>query len=491
MSIKWLLHKIQVGLRTEVILNIGILVVASLLLIGFTILKVSENEILEQKIAGGEIILSSLRRSITDIQGEKWYQDPNLSRILITFTQLSEVEEIWIVDRNMRSLISRGIGVGYEDGLRDAIAQGKKKVKVERRGTLWWSFYKRLVLSSPLMKGGEIIGGLQVSFSLSDVTDRLVVFRKLVLILILVDSLVLVAFGSFLLARVVVNPLKRLVDVVHKIRGGELDQRAQVEYENEIGQLAKAFNQMVESLAEKHRDLETTIKKLKETQEELVLSEKLASVGRLAAGVAHEIGNPLASVLGHTEILSKKLKDNGVLLDLVQRTRRETERINRIIKDLLLFSRPPTSQIENVDMNRVIQDSLDLVIIQKKFRNIALDLSLDKNLSPVRGNRDQLHQVLINILINAADAMPKGGCLSIKTEEMKEWVTISIKDTGEGIPAEDLDKIFDPFYTTKSPEKGTGLGLSISLMIIEDLGGKMKVESEKGRGAEFTIFLKK
>jgi len=178
-------------------------------------------------------------------------------------------------------------------------------------------------------------------------------------------------------------------------------------------------------------------------------------------------------------------------LDLVQRTRKETERINRIIKDLLQFSRPPTSQIENVDMNRVIQASLDLVTIQKRFKDIALDLSLGKKVSPVRGSSDQLQQVLVNILINAADAMPQGGFLSIKTGETKEWVTIAIKDSGEGIPTEDLDKIFDPFYTTKSPEKGTGLGLSISLMIIEDLGGKMKVESEKGKGTEFTIFLKK
>ncbi len=491
MNTKWLFRKVRVGLRMEIVLNIAILVVASLLLIGFTILKVSENQILEQKISEGHILLSSLLRGIATLQGDKWYQDPTLSRILIGFTQLREVEGIWIVGKDLRPLIIRGKGGRYVADLRKAMAQGRGEVRLESRGTLWWSFYRRLILTAPLTRKGEVIGGVQVSFSLADVTDRLVVFRRLVLILIIVDSLVLVTFGSFLLARAVVNPLKRLVEVAQRIRGGELDQRAQIEYENEIGELAKAFNQMVERLAEKQRDLETTIKKLKEAQQELLLSEKLASVGRLAAGVAHEIGNPLTSVLGHTEILRKKLKNDKSLLDLVERTRKETERINRIIKDLLQFSRPPTSQIEDIDVNKVIQDSLALVTVQKGFKKIDVDLSLGDGLPPIRGNSDQLQQVLVNMLMNSADAMPQGGSIFIRTKQEDDWVTISIRDTGEGIPAENLEKIFDPFYTTKSPEKGTGLGLSISLKIIEDFGGKIKVNSEQGKGAEFTIYLKK
>lgn len=487
----WLLRKIRMGLRTEIVLNIALLVVAFLLLIGFTVLNVTEKEILEQKKAGGLMILSSLLGGIATVEGDNWYQNPNMSRILTGFTQLKEAEGIWIVGRDLRPLITRGKGEKYGKDLRRAMSQGTEEVRVERSGTLWWSFYRRLILTAPIRRGGEVIGGVQVSFSLVDVTDRLVAFRRLVLILILADSLVLVTFGIFLLARVVVNPLKRLVEVAQRIREGELDQRAQVEYENEIGQLAKTFNQMVEKLAVKQRDLEKTIKKLKETQQELLQSEKLASVGRLASGVAHEIGNPLTSVLGHTEILRKKLKDDKILLDLVERTKSETERIHRIIKDLLQFSRPPTSQIEDVDVHRVIQDSLNLVTVQKGFKGIAIDLSPRDDVPPVRGNSDQLQQVLINILINAADAMPQGGSISIRTAEEDGWVTISIKDTGEGISAQDLDKIFDPFYTTKSPAKGTGLGLSISLKIIEDLGGRIKVESKRGKGAEFTIFLKK
>jgi two-component system NtrC family sensor kinase len=493
---KWLFRKIQMGLTTEIVLNITILMVASLLLIGFTILKISEQEILEQKVAGSRIVLFSLQRGIIAFQGEDWYQDPNLSRMLVGFTQLREVEGMWIVDRDLRSLITRGQGDRYNEDLFTAMHQGTEQIRVERTGSLWWSFYTRLISTAPLVREGKVIGGVQVAFSLADVMDRIIVFRRLFLILILADSLVLIAFGSFLLARVVVNPLKRLVGVARRIRHGELGCRAQIEYKNEIGQLATAFNQMVARLAEKQKDLEKTISKLKNTQTELVNTEKLASVGRMAAGIAHEIGNPLSSILGHTDILYKKLKhkrlkDREILLDLVERMRKETERINRIIKDLLQFSKPPSPHIEDVDVNQVIRNSLQMLSVEKRFQGIKLDLSLAEHLPPARGNSDQLQQVLSNIAINAADAMPDGGSIFVRTSEDKRWVIISIKDTGVGIPAAERDKICDPFYTTKSPDQGTGLGLSISVKIIDEFGGKMRIESEEGKGSEFFIYLKK
>jgi two-component system NtrC family sensor kinase len=493
---KGLFRKIPIGLRTEIVLNIAVLTMASLLLVGFTILRVGEQEILEQKIAGSRIILFSLQRGINAFQGANWHQDPRLLQILVGFTQLGGVEGMWIVDRDLRPLITQGRGERYDEALLKAMTQGDEGLRLERTGILWWSFYDRLILTAPLAGEGKVIGGVQVAFSMADVMDRLVVFRRLFLILIVLDSLVIIAFGSILLSRVVVNPLKRLVKVAQKIGEGDLEQRAQIDYGNEIGTLAMAFNQMVERLAEKQRDLQRAIKQLKDTQEELVSSEKLASVGRMAAGVAHEIGNPLTSVLGHTEILHKrlkrkKLKDGEILLDLVERTRKETERINRIIKDLLQFSKPPSPHREDIDVNLVVQDSLNAVRAQERFQAIALELSLAENLPLAQGNSDQLQQVLFNILINAADAMPQRGSLSIRTEKDKQWVIIAIKDTGVGIAPEDLGKVFDPFYTTKSPDKGTGLGLSISLKIIDELGGRIKVQSAKGKGAEFIVYLKK
>ena len=492
---KALFRKIPLSLRTEIVLNIAVLTVASILLVGFTILMLSEQEILEQKKEGSRIILFSLQRGINAFHGAHWQQDPRFLQILAGFGQLGGVEGIWIVDRNLEALITRGKGQRYDESLLKAVNQGNEGERLEKTGILWWTFYDRLIMTAPLVAEGKIVGGVQVAFSMADVMNRLVVFRRLFLVLIVIDSLVIIGFGSILLSRVVVNPLKRLVKVAQAIGGGDLGQTASVDYENEIGTLAQAFNQMVERLTEKHGDLQRAIEQLRDTQAELVSSEKLASVGRMAAGVAHEIGNPLTSVLGHTEILhkklkGKKLKDGEILLDLVERTRKETERINRIIKDLLRFSKPSSPHKEDIDVNRVVQDSLSVVKVQERFNGISIDLSLADDLPLVQGNSDQLQQVLFNILINAADAMSDGGSLFIKTGIEGKWLIIAIKDTGVGIAPHDLDKIYDPFFTTKSPDKGTGLGLSISLKIVDELGGRVRVHSEVGKGTEFIVYLK-
>jgi two-component system NtrC family sensor kinase len=493
---KLLLRKIPLGLRMEIVLNIAVLTMASLLLVGFTILTLSEQEILQQKIAGSRIVLFALQRGVNAFQSARWQRDPRFLQILSGFSQLRGVEGILIVDKDLRSIVTQGRGQRSDEALLKAMTQGNEVERLEKTGRLWWTFYDRLIITAPLVAEGKIIGAVQVAFSMADVMNRLVIFRRLFFVLIVVDSLVIIGFGSLLLSRVVVNPLKKLVKVAQGIGAGDLGQRAGVDYQNEIGTLATAFNQMVERLTEKQRDLQKAIKQLRDTQEELLSSEKLASVGRMAAGVAHEIGNPLTSVLGHTEILYKrlkgeKLKDGQIILDLVERTRKETERINRIIKDLLQFSRPPSPHREDIDVNRLIQDSLNVVRVQEKFRAIDIDLSLTDDLPLAQGNSDQLQQVLFNILINAADAMPDGGSLSIRTGRDKQWVVIAIKDTGMGIASADLGKIYDPFFTTKSPDKGTGLGLSISLKIIDELGGKIKARSQKGKGAEFVVYLKK
>ena len=305
---KGLFRKIPLSLRTEIVLNIAVLTMASLLLVGFTILKVSEKEILEQKIEGSRIVLVSLQRGINAFQGSNWQRDPRFLQILSGFTQLGGVEGIWIVDRDLKSLITQGRGQRYDEALLKAASQGDEGKRLEKTGVLWWTFYDRLILTAPLVGKGKIIGGVQVAFSMADIMDRLLVFRRLFLVLIIIDSFVIIAFGSVLLSRVVVNPLKRLVKVAQEIGRGNLGQRAPVDYENEIGTLAKAFNQMVERLTEKQSDLQRAIKELRDTQVELVSSEKLASVGRMAAGVAHEIGNPLTSILGHTEILYNRLQ---------------------------------------------------------------------------------------------------------------------------------------------------------------------------------------
>jgi hypothetical protein len=289
-----------------------------------------------------------------------------------------------------------------------------------------------------------------------------------------------------------------------------------------------------ESLESYLESLETANKKLKEAQEELLRSEKLASIGRFAAGVAHEVGNPLGAILGYTGILEKGGVDQEEAKDYLKRIEKEIERINRIVRELLDFARPSRGEMKDVEANKVLENALVLLSYQKNFKDIRTSLDLQPDLPAIKGDETQLSQVFINMILNAIDAMPHGGGLSLQTRTFvvehlfsdsfprvhtrrrKEdpvesdyfhlrkpdplsamltkfsrgdtLVRITIADTGTGIEKEDLKRIFDPFFTTKDPDKGTGLGLSVSLRIVESMGGEIKVESELGKGTKFEIY---
>ncbi len=365
--------------------------------------------------------------------------------------------------------------------------------------------------------------------------------KRVLLVTILLDAIVLIIFGSFLLSRVLVKPIKDLVRLTQNISEGDFSQTIEVTSKNEIGQLIGSFNRMIERLKENQESLEnylesleSTNKKLKQAQEELIRTEKLASIGRFAAGVAHEVGNPLGAILGYTSILQKEGIDLEESKDYLKRVEKEIERINRIVRELLDFARPSKFEIKDVEINKVIESTLSLLSYQKDFKNIATKLDLQSDLPAIKGDESQLSQVLINIILNAVDAMPNGGRLMIETRahiiknmdadrlqrvylrrrksdpmesdyshmrktdplaalfkkfsEGDRLVKIRISDTGVGIKKEELENIFDPFFTTKAPDKGTGLGLSISLRIVDSLGGEIKVESEAGKGSTFEVY---
>jgi len=308
-----------------------------------------------------------------------------------------------------------------------------------------------------------------------------------------------------------------------------------------MGQLIGSFNRMIErlkvdqdSLNKYLESLETANKQLKQAQEELIRTEKLATIGRFAAGVAHEVGNPLGAILGYTGILKKGRMDSEETKDYLKRIEDEIERINKIVRELLDFARPSKSEIREVEINKVIENTLSLLSYQKDFKNIETRLDLQSDLPLIKGDESQLSQVVINIILNAIDAMPDGGKLHIQTgghvvdyfhDDLSQrtypprrksdpvesdysylrkpdslptlltkfskgdrLVKVRISDTGVGIKKQDLENIFDPFFTTKAPDKGTGLGLSISLKIVESLGGEIRVESEEGKGTSFEIY---
>jgi len=245
----------------------------------------------------------------------------------------------------------------------------------------------------------------------------------------------------------------------------------------------RAFNEELE------RKVRERTKELEEAQAQLVQSEKLASIGELAAGVAHEINNPLGVMLGFTQVILKKLPEKDQLRKPLTSIEREGLRCKKIIQGLLDFSRRSTPTLEPVNVNEVTEAAVKLIEHQIRIENIKLVKGYAPNLPEIQADSNQLQQVFVNLIINAYHAMPKGGELRITTRPLGNKVQIIFADTGMGIPATNLKRIFDPFFTTKEVGKGTGLGLSVSYGIIQEHGGKIEVDSQVGVGTTFVVTL--
>jgi two-component system, NtrC family, sensor kinase len=228
-------------------------------------------------------------------------------------------------------------------------------------------------------------------------------------------------------------------------------------------------------------------------QGQIMQSEKLAAIGQLAAGVMHEINNPLATISACVAAIEGRLPpDAGQVGEYLQTIDREVERCSRIVDGLLDFSRPKATPKRRVSLNALVDETLFLLKHHQRFRHLAVERSLAPTLPETHGSAEQLIQVLMALMLNALDAMEQGGRLSVRTGQSTaraDEVVVEVQDTGVGIPLPDQGKIFEPFYTTKPPGRGTGLGLSICYGIVSDHGGRIEVDSAPGRGATFRVFL--
>ncbi len=294
-------------------------------------------------------------------------------------------------------------------------------------------------------------------------------------------------------------PLMQMATVAQKIANGDYNPRVEIKREDEIGYLAQAWNQMTDNLVAAQRSLENwgreLEKKVKEATEEvkrmerqLSQSDKLASLGKLAAGVAHEINNPLTGVLTNASLMLEELKDGDPEKEDLETIVRETMRCRQIVRGLLDFARQRTPERTLINVNQLIESTLQLLQNQILLQNIKVREQLDENLPEIWVDADQIQQVLVNIALNAIEAMPKGGQLTIKSDPLTDGkISIAITDTGVGIKMENMKNLFDPFFTTKS--SGTGLGLAISYGIVQQHGGQIKVHSRVHKGSTFTVIL--
>jgi two-component system NtrC family sensor kinase len=361
-------------------------------------------------------------------------------------------------------------------------------------------------------KDTPILGILGIVYSLDEIEretrSKALWIAGFALAFVIVASF---AVGLFV-HRLVYRPLRDLEEGAGRLAAGNLDQPIPVRSDDEFGQLAHSFNDMTTALRGSRAELqewghtleqrvEHRTEQLRRAQAEAARGEKLASVGQLASGVAHELNNPLTGILTFSTLLRQKLPDGSQDAEDVDLVIRETKRCAGIIKRLLDFARDKPPEKRFIDLNQVIEDTVRIVERQAQVRDIEIALDLDRTLPPIWADADQIKQVVMNMLINAQHAIEDKGTITVKScralepkraepgAEPVPMVEFAIIDTGCGIAEKNLRRIFDPFFTSKAVGQGTGLGLSVSHGIVQAHGGLIEVESKVGEGSTFRVFL--
>ncbi|HEX7157535.1 MAG TPA: ATP-binding protein [Edaphobacter sp.] len=278
------------------------------------------------------------------------------------------------------------------------------------------------------------------------------------------------------------RPMVELQQKIADLGGGDLTVSVSFAHRNdEIGDLGRNFNQMVVQLRESREEIE----RLHRTQ--MSRAEHLATLGEMATGLAHEIRNPLAGIAGVIEIIGRDLPTSSPAREVVKDVRQEIARINHIVTDLLQTARPHPPKVRKSDLNVTVEHAVMLGRQQALAKGIEISLHKDPSLPEVEHDSDQIHQVLLNLLLNALQAIDRHGKVAVTLSHRDSTAVVEVTDNGRGIPAENLPNIFRPFYTTKG--EGTGLGLSLARRIVEDHHGRINVASTVGKGATFAVLL--
>jgi two-component system NtrC family sensor kinase len=371
------------------------------------------------------------------------------------------------------------------------------------------SLKTELLFNLAVLAAGALLLAV-VSSALAPLLGHGLLGSAFLVFLVAADLVIFVAFGAYLVSRLITKPMDALVDATGAVAAGELGRRAPAGETRELDRLAESVNRMTERLLD--------------AQGALVRAAKLASVGRLAAGVAHEVGNPLAAIDNYVELLRRR----GVEPELVAALARETGRIDAIVRSLLDYARPRDAAREPLDVGSVVAGAVELLRTQGVLRAVTVELTGPPDLPRVLGDRMALEQVFVNLLLNAVDAAGDGGRIAVVTgatslgreEEQPQRasdsgpmplaglrvrrrggghlegtvdgapaVRVLVADSGPGVPPELAARVFEPFFTTKPPGSGTGLGLAIVQRIVEDHGGRVDVAAAREGGAGFTVTL--
>jgi signal transduction histidine kinase len=505
------------GLKTKIALNIAILFFVAMLLINIVAMMTAKRDIIRKEASRGHFLVSSLKDELLEMLNLGMDSAPQDARAQV-FGLFAEagVSNAIVLGKNKEQMAFGKSSQALQDTLikrcSDVIQSPKRATHFF--GTTWGIFWKQpsdLIIASPLMQNDQVAGSVGIVLPLEGIYENLRRSQKMLFVYLFINTFILTFIGIYRLSKVYFLPLARLARRAEDYQEDD-DMLFSVRKEdNELHKLSGSLNSMLRRISADKEKLRSTVNslevanlELKKAQAEIIRAEKLASVGRLSAGIAHEIGNPIGIVMGYLDLLKQKDTPAAEKEEYIQRTENEIERINTIIRQLLEISRPSNEGLKIVAVHDLIDDIAQVLKVQPLMSNMELACRLEAPIDTVLADANQLRQVFLNLIINAADAVSSaGGTVNGKlviqsalvTEdqappaEQQQFLQIIFADNGPGISEDDIGNIFDPFYTTKEPGKGTGLGLSVSFMIIQGFGGKLTVSSEKGEGTSMTILL--
>jgi two-component system NtrC family sensor kinase len=498
----------NIGLRAKVIISVSCLVVAIIAINAVITLRAERNEremaLMEQGRLFARLTATDVVRSYGSLSWSPGGPDRTV------FEQQMSKFFRYYPDLAGLSIISEGGLVLYDSAARPAPGAGPRRTQDEeliRRLSLKDMDARQFtgkdgqkyidILAPVTESGGPQFLKVRYIISYRSLEERLAEIRQEFLLLagffVLIGILAATVFSAKL-----IGPILTLKDGAGEIARGNLDLTVEIKGNDEIGELGRSFNRMALSLKEHRRDIEEANKsllaaneELRLLQKELIRSERMAAVGELAAGLSHEIDNPIGVILGFAELMLEDLPPDDPRREDLVTILEESRRCKRIVRGLLDFSRPPALGVVPTDVGEALRRTADAARSQRLFKKVRITLDITRDAPEVMADPDRLRQVFMNLMLNAAQSMPEGGEIVVRSgfDWAEGAMKVSFTDTGPGISPENIPKIFDPFFTTKRPGEGTGLGLAICERLLEEQGGRIEVESELGKGSTFTVTL--
>ncbi|MBK05948.1 MAG: hypothetical protein CL920_01235 [Deltaproteobacteria bacterium] len=487
--------RVHYGLRRQLLLNLGVVMILSFLGLGLVVIQVARARFVREQYRHLHVVAHLIHQTVlTRMSNRSPRPIDGLLSIPGGYGKTSRPQaalvmlpngKIWkqygTIPKSVNPMIKRWLSDGRPDFL----------TKIHREKT---SVFDRVVV---LRLGLRPIGILWLRWDLGPMEREFFSFQALLYLYLLLFCLVILAILIVFLEKRLVSPLHRLREAFQRLTEGRSSGGLALEVirGDEIGAISTSFLEMERVLQKQAKEREGYIAELKEAnatleraQLELVEREKMATIGRMAAGVAHEVGNPLSAIMGYSDLLRSSDTWTEVERDLAERVYKETKRIDGIIRELLDFSRPVDIK-EPGDPRRAIEETIELLELQKRFGGMEVKLELEASLPLVKLSSPRLVQVLLNLLLNAADASKQEGHIVIEGRMEGEEVWLSVTDDGPGIEPDAKGRLFEPFFTTKAPGEGIGLGLALCHRWVTSTGGSLEVDDTYTDGAKFFIKL--